>query len=131
MNVHDIHEIQEHRAAPRARGLDAVPHGPRPTARLLRPESTEISAAIQHDRSDQQAPTPGHTTLVLTIAAVALVPVAFWGAIAWLLWGWLGAAVAAILVLVTAVFTVGLARAAGQSDRPSHASMIPAWDPAA
>jgi hypothetical protein len=53
-------------------------------------------------------------TIALVTAGMAIVPAAFWAAIAWFAWGWLVAASVAFVVLVVAILTLGVLRSAGE-----------------
>jgi uncharacterized membrane protein len=61
-------------------------------------------------------------------AAFAMVPAAFWASVVWFVWGSLGAAViAAIVVLVASTFTMRLVRAASEIKTPDPAPRPAAW----
>ena len=85
-------------------------------------EARQSPALIEHGPLDQHDQTARHTTLGLTIVALAIVPAGFWGFIAWLVWGGLAAAIAMFVVLVVSVFTMGLLRSASVIETPAAAA---------
>jgi hypothetical protein len=56
---------------------------------------------------------------------MAIVPAAFWASVAWFVWGWRGAAIAAIVALVVSIFTMGLLRFASEIETPDPAPWPP------
>ena len=72
----------------------------------------ENPARIQHEPSNRHGQSTPHTTLspagvaMLTLTA-ATVPAAFWAAVAWFVSDWRVAALAAIVVLIGSIFTLG------------------------
>ena len=88
-------------------------------------EARQSPALIQHDRPDQHRQPTRHETLGLASVAMAILPAAFWASVAWFVWGWLGAAIAAIVVLVVSIFTMGLLRSANEIETPYAAPWPP------
>jgi fatty acid desaturase len=92
---------------------------------ILEYEARQSPALIQHDPLDQQTQLTRHSALGLASVAVTIVLAAFWASIAWLVWGSLGAAVAAIVVLVLSTFTMALLRSASELETTDPASWHP------
>jgi hypothetical protein len=92
-------------------------------------EATEMGAQTQPDARDQHSQLdaheePGRVTIAIVQAGVAIVPAAFWGSIAWFVWGWLVAGSVAVVALVVSILTLGLLRSAREVEtydaRPSR-----------
>ena len=94
-------------------------------------EARQRPAMNQHHPLDQRRQTTQHTTLGLAVVALAIVPAAFWGFIAWLLWGGLAAAIATIVVAVVSTLMMGLLRSASEIDTPRVAPWPAEWRQAA
>jgi hypothetical protein len=88
----------------------------------LQYEARQRPALIHHHPLDQHEQPTRRFAPGLAIVALAIVPTAFWASLAWFVWGWLGAAIAAIVVLVVSVFTVGLLGSASQIETPDAAA---------
>ena len=50
----------------------------------------------------------------MSSAVLAAVPTAFWGSIAWFVWGWFGAAIVSIFVGIATILALGLVRSASE-----------------
>jgi hypothetical protein len=88
-------------------------------------EARQRPALIQHHPLDHNDQRTRHTSPGLAGILLAIVPAVFWSSIAWFAFGWLGAAIAAIVVLIVSVFTVGLLRSTSEVETP-HAAPSPA-----
>ncbi len=75
-------------------------------------------------------PTPPKR-LALAIAAMAIIPAAFWASVAWFVWGWLGAVIVAIVVLVVTIVAMSLVRATSGIETPRAAHGRPESEQAA
>ena len=84
-------------------------------------EASQSPAPTRHDQPDQDSQSTGRTMLFLVSGAMVIVPAAFWGSIAWIVWGWLGAGVATIVVLVVSLFAIGLVRSGSEIETPQPA----------
>jgi hypothetical protein len=91
-------------------------------ARTKRYEARQSPALIQHHPLDQCERRTRPTARGLASVALPIVVLAvFWASLAWLAWGWLGAAIAVLVVLVVAIFTLGLGRSASEIETPRAA----------
>ena len=86
---------------------------------LAQYEARQSSALIQYDRRVSTSKPTTHNRLGLAIAAMAIVPAVFWASLAWFVWGWLGAVIAATVVLVVSTFTMALVRSASGIETPA------------
>ena len=94
-------------------------------------EARPSSAVIPYDPLGQYTQPTRRESRGLASVAIALVPAVFWAAVAWLVWGSLGAAIAAIVVLVVSILTMGLVRSARSIDTPVPTRRRPDWRQAA
>jgi hypothetical protein len=89
------------------------------------------SAPIRYGQSGQYTQPTRRGPLGLAIAATAMVTAVFWASVAWLVSGWLAAVVAAIVVLVASISTLGLVRSASGTETPVATHRLPEWRQAA
>ena len=65
-------------------------------------EATRPATLVGHDQHQRPArdKAPGDASVAILTAAMAIIPAAFWAAVAWFLWGRFAAAIVAFVVLV-------------------------------
>ena len=71
--------------------------------------------SIPQYEADEQL---GAVAVALTVVAVAAIPAASWGAIAWLVWGWLPAIIVATVALFGSIFVMGIVRSGREFETP-------------
>ena len=72
----------------------------------------------QHEAHEQL----GAVTVAVATAAIGIIPAAFWGAIALLLWGWLPATIVAMVALLGSIFMMALVRSGRDVETPAPAA---------
>ena len=88
-------------------------------------EARQSSALIRYDRPVSTSKRVSQMRLGLAIAALAIIPAVFWASLAWFVWGWLDAVIAATVVLVASTFTLALLRSASGIETPVPAYPLP------
>ena len=100
----------------------------RTTVTVLQYQPLPSPALIRHHQ-DASPTRRGQSSLV--IVALAMVPAAFWASLAWLVWGQLGAAIAATVVLAVSILILAVLRSAGDVETPVRTHLAPEWRQAA